>query len=266
MTQLMTCQSKDLLLAYLYDDTTQDERQAVEAHLADCAECRAEAEDLTGVRAALTAWDAPTLSTHLRVVAEKPRTQSPRRWWTVPAFAAAAVLVLAAAAGLARLEVRYDANGFAVQTGVSASPASAGSLPTALDRSGRGDAEGTPWRTELTALEKQLRREFADAHAGLVPAASNSNGMAPVSSRTSDQEVLKRVQQLIDESEIRQQRNLALRMTEVSRDFSLQRQADLVQIQQGFGRLEGRTEAEAARARELMNYILRVSQQESPPK
>jgi hypothetical protein len=49
-------------------------------------------------------------------------------------------------------------------------------------------------------------------------------------------------------------------MAEVSRDFSLQRQADLVQIQQGLGRLEGRTEAEAARARELMNYIMRVSQ------
>ena len=68
------------------------------------------------------------------------------------------------------------------------------------------------------------------------------------------------VQKLIDDAEIRQQRNLALRMTEVSRDFSVQRQADLVQIQQGLGRLEGRTEAEAARAREMMNYIMRVSQ------
>ncbi len=78
--------------------------------------------------------------------------------------------------------------------------------------------------------------------------------------RASDAELLDRVQKLIDDAEVRQQRNLALRMTEVSRDFSVQRQSDLVQIQQGLGRLEGRTEAEAARAREMMNYIMRVSQ------
>ncbi len=50
-------------------------------------------------------------------------------------------------------------------------------------------------------------------------------------------------------------------MTEVSRDSAVQREADLVQIQQGLGRLEGRSDAEAARAREMMNYIVRVSQQ-----
>ena len=85
-----------------------------------------------------------------------------------------------------------------------------------------------------------------------------------VATRTRDDELLRRVQQLIDDSEVRQQRNLALRMTEVSRDFSLERQADLVQIQQGLGRLEGRTEAEAAKQRELMNYIIRVSQPQPP--
>jgi hypothetical protein len=70
------------------------------------------------------------------------------------------------------------------------------------------------------------------------------------------------VQALIDASEVRQQRNLALRMTEMSHDFDLQRKADLVQIQQGLGVLEGRS---AAERREIMNYLVRVSQQGQRP-
>jgi len=63
---------------------------------------------------------------------------------------------------------------------------------------------------------------------------------------------------------VRQQRNLALRVAELARDFDVQRDADLVQIEQGLGRIEGRSEAEAARSREMMNYIQRVSQQLPP--
>jgi hypothetical protein len=76
--------------------------------------------------------------------------------------------------------------------------------------------------------------------------------------------VLRQIQALIDESEVRQQRNLALRVAELSRDFDLQRRAALVESKQGLGQLEGRTEAEVARNREMMNYIMRVSQQ--PPR
>jgi hypothetical protein len=122
----------------------------------------------------------------------------------------------------------------------------------------------SPWRSELAALEERLRRD-------LIPVAGASSAAAPaapalVSSRTSDAELLRRVQQLVDDSEIRQQRNLALRMAEIQQDVTNQRQADLVQIQQGVSRLEGRTEAEAARQRELMNYIMKVSQQPQPPR
>ena len=81
MTEPMTCQSKDLLVAYLYDECTPDERLAVEAHLADCADCHAEVDDLTEVRTSLTAWDAPSLPVHVRVVTEMPRIRQAATWW-----------------------------------------------------------------------------------------------------------------------------------------------------------------------------------------
>ena len=38
----------------------------------------------------------------------------------------------------------------------------------------------------------------------------------------------------------------------------MQRRADLVRIDQGIGQLEGRTGAEVARQREMLNYIVRA--------
>ena len=67
-----------------------------------------------------------------------------------------------------------------------------------------------------------------------------------------------------DEAETRQQRAMAVRFTEFMRDVDAQRRTDLVNIQNGFGQLEGRTTAEAARAQEMMNYIYRVSTQQPP--
>jgi hypothetical protein len=73
---------------------------------------------------------------------------------------------------------------------------------------------------------------------------------------------LERVRALIAESEQRQQRELALRLTQFGRDFDQQRRTDLVRINQGFGQFEGRTGAEIARQRQMLDYIMRVS---APP-
>ena len=58
--------------------------------------------------------------------------------------------------------------------------------------------------------------------------------------------------QALDESEVRQQANLQLRINEVTRDFDLQRRSDLVQVEQGFGRLDSKN-------REMQNAIRQVS-------
>ena len=85
---------------------------------------------------------------------------------------------------------------------------------------------------------------------------------APASApATSDGLLLARVRALIDESERRQQRELALRTAQVLRDFDSQRRVDLEQIQRSFGQFEGLTGAEVREQRQMLNYLMRVSQQ-----
>jgi hypothetical protein len=78
----------------------------------------------------------------------------------------------------------------------------------------------------------------------------------------SDEEWMARVKQLIEASETRTQREMALRMAEVVRDMDTQRRADLRRVADGLGVLEGRTGAVTAQQREMMNYLMRVSQKQ----
>ena len=73
--------------------------------------------------------------------------------------------------------------------------------------------------------------------------------------------MLARVRVLLDESEQRQQQELALRTAQVVRDVDSQRQVDLAQIQRNFGQIEGLTGAEVREQREILNYLMRVSEQ-----
>jgi hypothetical protein len=267
-----TCPDKESLVAFLYDEDPGGEHPVIEAHLDRCVACRDEVTALRRVRGRLTEWEVPVTDAPVPLFEGPPVAAEPRPWITRPGFmaAAAAVLILGMAAGLANLEVRVDRGGLVIRTGWSRPAAAPGQAP-ATAPAGLAPAASLPvipagaepWRTDLAALERQLRQEFRAARAEAAtpvaapaPARGDAQGLDP--------DVLRRVQALVDESEVRQQRNLALRIAEVSRDFDLQRRTDLVQIQQGLGRLEGRTDAEAARTRELVNYMMRVSQQQPP--
>ncbi len=248
---MSTC-DKELLVTYLYDECDAADRARVEAHAAACAACERELRALRDLREDLAQWAPPERPLGLRVIQEPsaPRAgwrAAPRRYaaW---GLAAAALLVVAASAGLANLDIRYGAQGLVVRTGWArgapdAAPSAAAATPA-------------PWRTDLAALERQLRREFSPARpaagAAIVPASAPSHN---------DADLMKRVRALLDDSERRQQRELALRVAELVRDMDAQRRADLLRIQQGFGRLEGLTGAEVARQREMLNYLVRVSSQ-----
>ena len=74
-----------------------------------------------------------------------------------------------------------------------------------------------------------------------------------------DSDLLPRVRALIEASERRQQQELALRLTQFNRDVNMQRQADLVKIDQVIGQYAGTSGAEMARQRQMLNYLTRVS-------
>jgi hypothetical protein len=70
------------------------------------------------------------------------------------------------------------------------------------------------------------------------------------------------VRTIIQESERRQERELALRVGEIMKDVNAQRQADLVKINSSLGFIQTSTYGEQMKQRELVNYLLKVSQKQ----
>ena len=83
-----------------------------------------------------------------------------------------------------------------------------------------------------------------------------------VSTSAAEAQLLQRVRTLVEDSERRQQNELALRIAEAFRDVNQQRQADLVRIDRSLGLVQNTTRADAAKNRELLDFFVqRVSSQ-----
>jgi anti-sigma factor RsiW len=260
MTLIVRCDDKQRLVSYLYGESSPEEAAAVESHLAACTACAAEFGGLQDVRGQLAGWRAPDVDLGFTVTRAAIATPPApvRRSWVLPAWAqaAAAVLVLSAGAALANLEIRYGADGFTVRTGWNraAAPTALAPTPPAAAAPVRIAAAGDDaWKSALAESEKRLRAEFGVQRAQAQPAGLTRTGAG-------GEELLRQVRTLIEESERRQQRELALRVGQVTQDVEAQRRADLVRIEQNMGQIEGVSGAEAARQRELLNYLVRVSQ------
>jgi hypothetical protein len=206
---------------------------------------------MSDVRASLAGWEAPDTSLGFRITREPER--APSRW-RVPVWAqaAAAVLVLSAGAALANLEIKYEPEGgITLHTGWNRPAAAVTGPAVAGPAVATVRADDKEWHAALVALERRLRTELAPRPQ---PEATT------VSHGASSDDLLRQVKALIEASEQRQQRELALRLTQVVQDVEAQRRNDLVRIEQNMGQIEGVTGAEAARQRELLNYLVRVSQ------
>jgi anti-sigma factor RsiW len=256
----MMC-DKERIVSYVYDELDRAGRAAIEAHLKTCAECREEVAGLRSVRVDLGTWTPPQPEFGFHIVRDRKPTW--RQWWT-PAFglAAAAVLILAIASAIANLDVSYRADGLHVRTGRAHADTAATPVPTAAAQpvavsrdAAAARAQADQMQTLLTALERRVRElESAPRGSGLQQAALKS---AP----NADEEILRRVRDLLAESESKQKQELAFRIAQVIRDVDAQRVADLNRIQQGFGRLDAMTTQEAAAHRDLANYIVASARQ-----
>jgi hypothetical protein len=179
----------------------------------------------------------------------------------IPAWAqvAAALLFLGVAGAIANLDVRYDGSGLSVRTGWSGPAAAAArDSATASREAGLAPMVSAPWREDLVALERRLRTEFRPVDVSSIgppPAVARAPGAHSVSEADID----RRVRALVEESERRQKRELALRVAEVMRDVNAQRQADLVKIDRSLGLIQNNTGVMELRQRELLNYVVRVS-------
>jgi hypothetical protein len=255
------------LVSYLYDDLAGAARAAFEQHLRGCAECRDELEAMRTVRADLLTWTPPEPEFAFRLIAEpraggrvlRPQVPAWRRWFTpAAAFAAAAVLVLAAAAGLARIEVHHGPDGWTLRTGSSADAATDSPRMAFAARDVNLPADDGVF----AALERRTSALETTVHdTRNVRNASMVSAVSAVSARASNEEILKVVRELLAQSETRQKGELALRIAQVIRDVDAQRVADLNRVQQGIGRIDATVADEAAAHRELMSYFLTSSKQ-----
>lgn len=255
MTDPLLCDDKDLLVSYLYDEIDPILRRRVEEHLRICAACSAELAALSEVRVDLASWTPPEAELDFTIVRRPAAVATPAaRWASVPAWAqaAAAVLVLAAGAAIANVQVHSGPDGVTVSTGwMSPSGAARAAAPSTANVSAQASEN---WKPALAALETQLRSEIRSSRDGASATAVRAVGRGEL-----DEATVTRVRALIEESEARQRRELALRLTQFNRDVNVQRQADLVKIDQLFGQMDGRTGAEMARQRQMLNYLTRVS-------
>lgn len=257
MSLMFTCDDKATLVAYLYNEIDAADRQRVDAHLRQCAACAAEVGALAAVRTGLTQWAPPNAELGFTIVraggqpAAAPQAAAtvlrPPQWWnTVPVWAqaVAAIFVLAVSAAVANVQVKSGPDGLVVSTGWM-TPA-ADSTPTAP--AGAVAATDEQWKPALTALEQQLREEIR---------ATRETGTARAASRSSegDEATLRRVRELLAASEARQNRELALRVTQLTRDMNIQRRADLLRVEQAIGH----TSVEMAKQRQTVNYLIRAS-------
>jgi putative zinc finger protein len=241
---------EEMLIAYLYDAAEPGERATFEAHLAGCMPCRQEIEELRLVRTELAQWAPPEPAAgwlSSRATTYGGSTAIRRNWAStlreIPAWAqvAAAVLVLGVAAGAANLNVKYDDSGLTVRTGwLSPStnvvrPGPAAPTPISIAKT-----DAAPWRAELAALERQLRND-------LQPAVATGRER----DSAADAALLRRVRALIEESEKKQMRELALRIAETTN----QRYADLRNIQLNFGSAASEMRSLALQQQEIARRV-----------
>jgi len=254
------------LLDYLYDELPAPERATFERHLRECVECQTELSELDGTRLALAAWSPPDSELGFKIVRERP-SQGKRSLFRpfagvafrpAWALAAAAILVLAVAAAISNLELRYGNDGLVVRTGWNRSPnVEAGRAPGTATAVSFTSEE---WGNRLRALDQRLQQiEQRDRpiRAAALPGEETQGG----TTRMSDAELLRLFRKIIAESETRQQRELAMRLTQVVREFDATRAGDLARIEQGLRQVQGLTDAELIRHRQTLNHLWSVAQQ-----
>jgi Putative zinc-finger len=234
------CDSKELLVGFLYDEIDPVSKRTFERHLKTCADCRDELAELGATREQIALWAPPDADLGFRIVrgSAEPAPTRVRLFSFSPAwgFAAAALLVLAMGAAMANLDVRYGSEGLVVRTG--------------WNHSADPQAGVTP--VDWKAQAEQLNRRLTDLEQSL----STPSAVQHVStSELSEQ----RVRDIVGQSETRQQRAVATRLSELMREVDAQRRLDLVTIGQSMTRLENSSGVTNKVVQRLSNQLVRTA-------
>jgi hypothetical protein len=257
--------NKEDVVGYLYGELSPAESSAFRSHLARCAECRGELEGLEATRQHLATWSPPDPELDFTVV-QKPRSEAAvRRRWAVPVpqwalAAAAALLVVAGAAAIANVEVRYGQDGsLTVRTGWAGAPAEPPvPAPAAAAAASPGvtpvrftAASAESLQSEIAALGQRLQEIENSLRSG-----DRFTRNAGVSA--SD------LRKVLASSEDRQRTEMQVLIGQVWRDFNAARASDLARVQQTLMQAQGLTNTQLRQQRETLDslrYLHTVSHQ-----
>lgn len=240
---------KELLVSYLYDELQGSEREAFEEHVGTCSACSGELHALRGTRTHLSSWTPVEPDLSFEIVRRREARPARLRWLPAWGLAAAAVLVLAAAAGIANVEIRSDSDGFVVRTGWSrgaADPNASGARATTAAAS----------RDDLAAMERrlaELETALTARPTGVVTASASSEA-----SRAAEAQLLQRMRQMLAESETRTEREFAQRLITGMREVQASHTNDLISLQQTLNQNQGAINDEVFRQREEMKNFYRL--------
>ena len=243
----LLCGDGQALIAYLYDECTANERSRMELHVQSCDVCATELAELEGARERLAVWAPPDAALGFRVAAEPPAPAPvvPIRvaWWRQPmpvwgqAVAAVALFGLGMAAGSRGLNGGTGRNSPAAET-----------------------ARATVSPESLAQLESRMKQEIAAIRTASAAQAAPVAAANRASSNPGEEAIMRQVRELLRDSERRQDEAFTVRAAQLSRDAEIQRRVDLAQMQQTLTQVQGSTTEEVRRQREMLNYLVNVSQ------
>jgi anti-sigma factor RsiW len=255
--------NKEQLVTYVYEELGGSERAEFEHHLSECAECREELAELRGARYQLASWAPPQPEFNFHIVRGAAAPVMPlaprRRLAFVPQWAlsaAAALLLIAGAAAVANLEVRYGQDGLIVRTGWMKSPVAA------VPASTLAPATGQPQAVPAGATSEQLRGDI-DALAARLQDIEQTYGaqLARLGAPARAAITVPELRKILAELESRQRTEMALQVAQVWKDFNAARVTDFTRLQDVVSRAQGVTNQQLRQHRDSIETLYRTASQ-----
>ena len=230
-------QWRETLISFVYGECESVEQERFESHLESCEFCRTEVGSFRSMQGALEEWKVLSVPRGFSFVPGRIEVRKPPSWWRLevrPLLTVAIATTLDLVVGLSFVDFEFllGGDGLMFRVGsfeeyVATNVKTGGGTDEDLVTKVLGDDSTTP--------QESLAREFSgqtlsDTNSEIVRAPLGIGGALELGR----QELLNRLQMLVDQSEAAPERALAARLLGLAQEFDVQRRKDELRIKQEF--------------------------------